>query len=340
MNKNRMILAASGGVIGLAVLAMAYFTWSAYSAKIAALEGDDEGTDGLEAVQSKAQTLSRKSIYPCAASVKAIEANTEHLATWQKEAVRLASRGDRPIRKMTPPQFKADLATDAKRLAALPGGVNGLLMKPDFAFGPFRSYIAEGKMPTEAEMPELQRRWDDVVLIVETLGASGVSELVNVDFKALATDDEKEKKEAKKTKKPPVKRRAGTADKPTVAQPSAFAYAFTFATRAPAFVKAVNALATNDRFIVIDDLSITRTGDPIGEALGAEKREASRSAGRGGRRGRRGAAVEEKQEDEAESKNGIVTDPVLDAPFTVTLAVTVYDFKTMEEENKAEEGVK
>ena len=101
MNKNRMILAVSGGVIGLAVLAMAYFNWCAYSAKVAALEGDDEGNDGLEAVQSKAQALSRKSVYPSAASVQAIDANTARLADWRASALKLASPGDRPIRKMT-----------------------------------------------------------------------------------------------------------------------------------------------------------------------------------------------------------------------------------------------
>lgn len=339
MNKNRMILAVSGGVIGLAVLAMAYFAWSAYAAKVAAIEGDDEGNDGLETVQSKAQTLSRKPVYPCAASVKALEANAARLAAWQAEALKLASRGDRPVRTMTPAQFKTDIVADAKRLAALPGGVGGVLMKPDFAFGPFRSYIAEGKMPTEAELPELLRRWDDVLLVVETLAGCGVSELVNVDFKATAAaDEESAKKDVKKGNKKAAKKRAA-AEAPAF-QPSACTYVFTFATRAPAFVKVINALGTNERFMVVDGFTIARTADPIATALGGgDKREAaSRQTGRG-RRGRRGAAVEEKKKD-AVANNGLVTDPVLDAPFTVTLTLTVYDFKTMAEEKKTEEAGK
>lgn len=330
-----MILAVSGGVIGLAVLAMAYLTWSAYAAKVAAIEGDDEGNDGLETVQQKAQALSRKSVYPCPASVEAIEENTARLAAWCAEAEKLAARGDQPVRTMTPAQFKTDLVADAKRLSALPGAVNGVLVKPDFAFGPFRSYIAEGKMPTDAELPELQRRWNDVMLVVETLAACGVSELVNVDFKAAAAQDEAQEKKAKKGGKKPAKKRP--AAEPTF-RPSAFSYVFTFATRAPAFVKAVNALGTNERFMVIDGFTFARTADPIAEALGVgDKRETARNASAGrGRRGRRGAVVEAKK-DEAEAKNGIVTDPALDAPFTVTLTVTVYDFKTMEDETKTEE---
>lgn len=337
MNKNRMILAVSGGVIGLAVLAMAYFTWSAYAAKVAAIEGDDEGNDGLETVQQKAQSLSRKSVYPCPASVKAIEENTARLAAWQAEARKLASRGDHPIRTMTPAQFKTDLVADAKRLSALPGAVNGALVKPDFAFGPFRSYIAEGKMPTEAELPELLRRWNDVMLVVETLASCGVSELVNVDFKATAAKDDASDKSAKKGGKKSAKKRAPTVE-PTV-QPSACSYVFTFATRAPAFVKAVNALGTNERFMVVDGFTFARTVDPVGEALGVgDKREAARNASAGrGRRGRRGAVVEEKKDETEAKNNGLVTDPALDAPFTVTLSLTVYDFRTMEDEAKTEE---
>ena len=344
MNKNRMILAVSGGVIGLAVLAMAYFNWSAWSAKVAALEGDDEGEVGLESVQSQAQALSRKSVYPCAESVKAIEANAEKVDAWRAEAEKLASRGDRPARKATPAQFKADIAADAKRLAALPGQAGGRLMKPDFAFGPFRPFLAEGKMPTDAELAELTRRWDDVQLVVEILGACGVAELTDVAFKAEASqepkvDERDAKKSRKNAKKSAAKKNAAKkAAAAPASAPSAFSYVFTFATRAPAFVRAINALSTNDRFVVIDDFSFSRTVDPVGEALGVSSRKDAANAARG-RRGRRGApAPEEKKEDV--SKNNVVTDPALDAPFAATLAVTVYDFRTMEEEKKAEEAAK
>jgi len=337
MNKNRMILAVSGGVIGLAVLVLAYFTWNAYSAKVAALEGDmDEGTDGLEAVQSKAQSLSRKDIYPCAESVKAIGANAERLAEWQAEARRLAARGDRPVRTMTPAQFKTDLIADAKRLSSLPGLVNGALVKPEFAYGPFRPYIAEGKMPTDAELPELLRRWDDVQLIVETLASCGIAELVNVEFKVekKAEADDAAAVKKKKAKRPAAKKRANAADAAAALEPSACSYVITFAAKAPAFVKAVNALGTNERFIVVDGFTVTRTSDPIADALGAGKKEAAAATGRAGRRGRRGAAVvEEKKAETDDAKHeGIVTDPVLDAPFTVALALTVYDFRTLSED--------
>jgi histidinol dehydrogenase len=63
MNKNKTILLSIAGVIALASAVMAYLDWSAYSAKTAALEGDDmEGIEGLESVIVKAEKLSRKEI--------------------------------------------------------------------------------------------------------------------------------------------------------------------------------------------------------------------------------------------------------------------------------------
>ena len=209
MNKTKIILAGIGGAVGLAVLTMAYFTWSSYSAKTAAAEGDDEeGVDGLETVMSKAESLSRKAVYPCAASLAAIESNQAAVVAWQKEATELATRGDRAFEQTTPAQFKTDLVADAKRLSALPGAVNGALVKPDFAFGPFGAYIAGGKMPTDAELPELQRRWDDITLVVETLSACGISELADVAFKAPAAEAEPERGPARRGGKNPAKKAA------------------------------------------------------------------------------------------------------------------------------------
>jgi hypothetical protein len=103
MNKSKIILISVGAVIIVAVLAMAFFVWSSFAAKVAAAEGDDEGNDGLETVVSMAQTLSRKSIFPSAQSVKAIESNVTVLAEWKDAAHKLVSAGDRVFEKPPPP---------------------------------------------------------------------------------------------------------------------------------------------------------------------------------------------------------------------------------------------
>ena len=341
MNKTKMILAGTGGAIGLVALVLAFLVWQAFSAKTAAIEGDDEeGIDGLETVESKAQTLSRKPVYPSAASVTAIEQNQKLVDGWRKEGLALAARGDRTFPKTTPAQFKTDIVADAKRLGALPGGVAGKLVKPDFAFGPFKDYIVEGKMPSEAELAQLQRRWDDVATITEMLATNGVVELVDVQFKAKAPEAATEDKGGKRGKGD-KRKNAPVAPASRVA-PVAFSYVFTFSARPSAFVRTLNDLEQCERFIVVDGFSFVRPGDVIAEALGGDEKKATEAQAAGGRRGRRGrrggdsASAAEGQDGKEKTKNGIITDPIQDAPMTVTMTVSVHDFRSLEESGEAE----
>ena len=343
MNKNRMILAVVGGVIVLAVLATAYLTWSSWSAKTAAIEGDDDG-EGLDSVVAAAEKLSRAPVYPCAESVKATEENAEKLAAWMADARRMAARGDRVFPKTTPPAFKTFLVQDAKRLVSLPGSVAGALAQPDFAFGPFKGYIAGGDLPSEAQLSELQRRWDDVAILVETLAECGISQLTDVQFK-VAEKKEEPQQEARGSRKQQNKRQKKAAKAEPAAEEkavSSFSYVISFTAKPPALVKAVNALATCERFITVDDFVFRREKDVIAEALGADEKKAE-AAQAGGRRRRRGGGaapslpVEENKDD---AKSGIVTDPQLDAPFAVSMVVTVHDFKSLEDGDKEEGGAK
>lgn len=332
MNKSKIILAATGGVIGIAALVMAFFAWSAYSAKTAALEGDEEeGTEGLETVQETAQKLSRDKVYPCAASVKAVQSNETLLVEWKDEAFKLASRGDRPVKPTTPAQFKADMVGEAQRLLALPGLVQGRIAKPDFAFGPFKEYIAEGKMPAEAKLAELQRQWDDIVLIVETLSKCGAAELVDVQFKAKAETETSEKDVRKKKNAKNAK--AVSQEK----EPSVQGYVVTFTTRPLGFVKSLNALETCERFVVVEGFAFHRERDVLNEALGGGDKKESQQQATGRRRRRGAAAVVKAEADEDKPKGGIITDPLLDAPFKVELTLSTYDFRTLEETAKEED---
>ena len=341
MNKTKMILAGTGGAIGLVVLVLAFLVWQAFSAKTAAIEGDDEeGTDGLETVESRAQSLSRKPIYPCAESVTAIVQNQKFVDEWREEGFALAARGDKTFPKTTPAQFKTDIVRDAKRLMALPGGVAGKIVKPDFAFGPFKDYIVEGKMPSETELAELQRKWDDVATVTEMLSTNGVVELVDVQFAVAKKDEGPETKDARQGKADKRKKAAPENPSP-IARRSSFSYVFTFAARPAAFVKTLNELEQCERFVTVDEFSFVRPGDVIAETLGGDEKKAAEQAagGRRGRRGRRGDAVQAagsgaSGEDAAsplKGKNGVVTDPLQDAPMTVTMTVSVHDFRSLED---------
>ena len=341
MNKTKMILAGTGGAIGLVVLVLAFLVWQAFSAKTAAIEGDDEeGTDGLETVEARAQSMSRKTVYPCAASLSAIAANQKAVDDWCKEGLSLAARGDKVFTTPTPAQFKTDLVADARRLADLPGKAGGKLVKPDFAFGPFKDYIVEGKMPSETELGELQRKWDDVATVTELLSTNGIAELVDVQFAAAKTVESADAKDKRGKGGKRDKRMSPQVAPATLDSPVASSTVFSFSAKPAAFIRTLNALESCERFITVDDFSFVRPSDVIAESLGGEEKKASetQASGRRGRRGRRGgdavaAPVAEGGDgtEKAEGRNRIVTDPLLDAPMTVTMTVTVHDFRSLEE---------
>ena len=348
MNKTKMILAGIGGAAGLAVLVLVFLVWQAFSAKTAAIEGDyEERIDGLETVEARAQGLSRKPVYPCAKSVDAISANQAAIDDWCKEGLKLAVRGDKVFEKTTAPKFKAFLVADAHRIAGLPGGVGGKLVKPGFAFGPFKDYIVEGKMPAETDLGTLQRQWDDVATIAEMLSTNGVSELVDVQFAVAKKDEGPEAKDARRAKAGQKTKNKGQRPLSDVRSPLSFSYVFTFAAKPAAFIRTLNELEAVERFITVDSFTFTRPVDVIAAALGGDDKKSAEApgAGRRGRRGRRGAeqsdATAPRGEDAAgtvKDKNGFVTDPLKDDPLTVTMTVTVHDFRSLEKEKPEEVG--
>lgn len=335
MDKTKMILVGTGGAIGLGVLVIGFFTWMAFSDKTKALEGDEEGmTDGLETVVSKAQSLTRAKVYPCAASVAALESNRNVLVEWRAEAIRLATRGDRIYEATTPPSFKAFIVADAKRLSELPGGVAGKFTKPDFAFGPFKDYVVEGKMPDPAKLPDLQRQWDDVATVVEILSQNGVRELTDIQF---VQPKEEPKNEAPRSNRGKTSQASRTPQTSQTSQTS-HTYVFAFDAKPTAFGKVVNALVTSERFVTVDSFTFARAMDGISEALGGEEKK--ESAARPGRRARRARAAVETptaEKDAAAKKGSVIVDPAADDPISVRMTVTVTDFGSLAEEKKEEQ---
>ena len=123
----------------------------------------------------------------------------------------------------------------------------------------------------------------------------------------------------------------------TLVSPVACSYVFSFSAKPAAFIRTLNALESCERFITVDDFSFVRPSDVIAESLGGDEKKASetQASGRRGRRGRRGGGEEAPAsklagtEEGKEGRNRIVTDPLLDAPMTVTMTVTARTTATM-----------
>lgn len=319
MSKSKIILMALGGAILLVVLVMLGFIWSAASAKTVALEGDDdEGIEGLESVIARVERISGGPVYPCAENVQVLVSNRQSVVAWTANARAQMAAGDRKFEPTTTAAFKAFIVADATRLTGLLGVPN------DFGFGPFKAYIAEGKMPAEGELAALQRRWNDVATIVEILSESGIVSLNNIQFKETSSTEEVSAEETPAARRAKARQQKNQAAE-AVAKPSAFSYVFTLTAKPSAFVKAVNALSSTQRFIVIDDFSLTRPTDFIGDALaGDEKKAASGAAAR--RAAKRRAA----NGDGNEKKGDTIVDPMTAEPLKVVLSLTVFDFRSRE----------
>lgn len=328
MNKSRIILLVTGGVIALAVLTLAFFTWCAFSDRTAAFEGDEEN-EGLETVVGQMSGLRNKKPYPNAANKKRIDANAQALEDWYSSVRRAAAKGDwRADSECTAAQFKETIVRGAKAVSALKGADGKPFVSPEFTFGPFKDYLAD-KMPTKDQLARLQRQWYDFQSFVRLLSTNGVIRLTN--FQSV-----ERKEEPKDEVKVKAKTKAKAKDEDVGPQPSVETYLLALQANPAAMLDVIRILSFQDRFTVVESLAFSRERDAIGEALGGEeKKEAAAAAG--GRRGRRRFAVEEaKDKEEKKSGGSVVFDPETDATLNVTLTVSVYDFRSLEDDEKGE----
>ena len=320
ISKNQIVMLSIGGVALVASLALGYLAFSAYSAK-------SEAEESVESNSAAVRSLLGAAISPDTASVAAVKKNCDALAGWTEAAISAASAGDRSIATdVNEAAFKQKLVDDARTLSGLPGGVNGKIVKPDFPFG-FPDFVTGDKLPEKEKLPQLQRQWSDIRTIVEILADCGIVEVVRIE-PIVATQTEV--MPPKETKSRNRRKKAAEEAKPAYTEEK---YAIDFRAKPAALVKVVNALATSERFIVVESFDFMREGDMIGKALGeGDKKGSAEQQSSRPRRKRRGAAEAEfgadaaAQDAAAGADKGVVNDPAKEEPFLVRSIVATYDF--------------
>ena len=323
ISKNQIVMLSIGGVSLVVLAVLGYLAFDAYSAK-------SEATESSESNAAAVRSLLGAAISPDPASVAAVNKNRDALAGWTEAAVSTVAAGDRVIvADVNEAAFKQKLVDEARTLSNHPGGVDGKIMKDVSAFG-FPDLVAGDKLPEKAELPRLQRLWGDVCTFVKTLSDCGVIEVVRIE-PGIAKQPQAaaEPKDAKKAKK--RKKKDAEDEKPAYTDEK---YVVEFRARPAALVKAVNALVTCERFIVVETLDFSREGDMIGKALGEGSKRSSDAEQQSSRprRRRRGAAEAEFGADAAEQNiaadagKGVVNDPAKEDPFLVRAIITTYDF--------------
>ncbi len=321
MNKSKIILASIGGATLLVTLVMAYLIWSAVSER-------SERLEELDGAVQTANKLSKLPVYPGPDSIKAYEENAAAYDAWREDARKVCAVGDKVFEPTTPPALKAFLVEDARRLSALPGGVDGFIVKSEFPFG-FRDYVLDGKLPAQEDLARLQREWNDMATVVEILSKSGVIEITDLSLAAAAPAPVAEPKpNARQKKGPKPPKAAAPADDANA--PLVTRINVDFRAMPQGIVSAANLFMTSRRFIVVDDMVFSHERDELSEKLGGDAKKAGEQPGRRGRRGRR-ARQEEAEEEAAESAmTGVVTDPQTAPAFKVSMKISVYDFRSAE----------
>lgn len=319
MSKNQIVMAAIGGVTLVASGVLGYLAFDAFSSKAEAVEAGDGAKESV-------RRLLRADVSPDKESELAYKKNADTLAGWTEAALATAAAGDRAVSNdINPAAFKQKLVDEARALSELEGGVDGKIVKPGFNFG-LPDFVTGDKLPEQEMLPKYQRLWGDIRLVFELLQECGVAEIVRIEPAGVASAAAQAQQEEKPKAKKGRGKKDAEAEKPvyTVEQ-----YAVDFRAKPAALVKAVNALATTPRFIVVDSMSFAREGDMIAAALGeGEKAKGAQQQAAGGRHNRRKKVVEEveKPAEESEEKKGLVNDPVNEAPFLVKITLSTYDF--------------
>lgn len=333
MNKTKMILAAVGGTIGVAVVAAAAFVYLQSSAKSAVKDGSEDGA-GLIETLTNVETLQNAKIKPHKKSLEVIKDSIKAVEAQHEALLKYARNGDTRIDPMSPQQFRETAGEEDKHLKMLPLDSETKMMSADFEFVPLTPYISGDKLPEPAEMQKLCRLVHDEQTLIEMCAAAGVTHVSRMDTKTLVAEEPKEDPKAKKGAKKPKK--AAQKKGPEPFKPSSQTYEIVTQMKPSSLVKILNAMATSERFLVVEDFTIQPVANPIPVSFSNERKEEESSTG--SRRRRRQVVEEEKPaEGEADApKVTLVTDPERDSLYNVTLVVTVHDFKSCEDEMKEE----
>ena len=318
LSKQQMMGAVGAGLFVLLAGGMGYMLWDAMSQRM-------EAEENLEDQMETFKRYNAAAVFPSKKSIDDVHSNQVSYAAWQKSALDLASRGDKILNPETPPIFKQRLQAEVRRLAALPGGVEGKICAPTFLFG-FEQYLGEGGvLPSQDDVGQLATQLDLIVHTVDMFAEAGVLEIQKIERIAPAKVSEDE--ESSRSKKKGKKKNAEAEDETKV---TCLEYAMDFTTRPAALVTVLNKLTSDTRFITIKKFSFKETADQIVDRLAAvEAAEAGKNqpnAGTSSRRRRRGAAAEEENADAPKKVDRLVVDPELDAPILVSLVLSVHDF--------------
>ena len=327
MTKQQKIGICCGAAFGVCVLALGWFLYSAYDARVIAEEGDSEsGEEGLASAKDKNRSFYTQSTaakpFPSPDTIASVNSNEAAYVKWRGEAIKTASRGDCPPLpdSLAPTVFKQCLYDEVTRMQKLHGGVAGRICAPGFLFG-FDQYLGEqGSTPKSPEIPQLYAQLSVITNVVELFAKSEVAEVRKFERPALDDLSAEQESHASSSRGKNAKGGKDKAGKGSaVEEPKRYDFKIEFTARGPALVKVLNGLAKSQRFHVVSDFSFEHGGEALRDRLRriADATASSRSSS---------ARSRKREQKEQVVESSIVTDPKLDPPMLVSMTLSVYDF--------------
>ena len=322
------IAAIAGFVVAAGVLG--FFLYSSYSSRV-------EAEETLEEETTTFRNFNSAKTFPSKKSIADVKTNAAAYVQWHETARALAARGDKAFPEETETVFKQRLQAEVRRMRELPGGAEGgKIAPPTFFFG-FDKYLGDGGvLPARADIPRLASQLDTITHVVDLCAKAGVLEIKSVVRVEPASNEDDEDSRPRSRKK---KRKAAKAE--DAPEFTSLDYSFEIAARPAAIVKVLNAITSDERFMVVSNFSLRESADQIVAKLDAVAAEENKKSAprRRGRRGRGADSDFNPEEANADSKaDRLVVDPELDAPILMAFKLSTYDFGSKTEHPNSEEG--
>lgn len=349
--KQKMIFGVVAGVCGVVIAALAVLLFNQIGACGEAKDARESAVDELRGYYSQ-------SPYPSKAN-REIRAQDEVAYAAVSEAAKaLLAKSLTYPQDESPSQFVTRVADtihaleerkNTMRASVIESVAKGTSAKDavplDYSFG---RYVVQGELPKETDVPRLAKQFAVIEHVCDVLLQAGALDITQVTREMFDVSTEAPKKEETKrnrrTSRNAKKEQAVVATTgvvvPEVLQAdgvTAEAFSITFRANYAALAKAMNALNTDDLFIVVTDLAFsnsldlrTRAADMVKRRQSARTSAARRARGRNNEE----AAAPEPEGalfENAKPEERLLTDPENANPLDITLKFEVYSVPPAEE---------
>jgi hypothetical protein len=318
IKRNKIIMIAS---LGITTLICAFVGWLMISAAMERKSAYDERNNSFAALNK----IYNAKIFPCTENIERIKANQKEVEGWLLNASNLLHKGDLPLEQLTPTAFKQSLQAVVRKLSRQPGAKNGKVVVPGFQFG-FDQYLGESdSLPSPVHVPRLTSQLRIIENICKELYAANILSIEAISREVFESTEKKAETRPRASSRRDRNKRRSSKKKsssraPIADQSSLIEYfekqrfTFEFVATPAAFVEALNKLASMDMFVVVAETSFIKTGDQLQLLM----------VGAGKKKDEDGVKKDPASMSHVER---MITNPDIDPPVRVTLALDVFSFK-------------